>query len=216
MSWKIFGNDPTGSKTITAQTDLIKAQNVLIKAQTDKIDSLATDGLLGVNNSLAYRVHEIEKHFHNQECWRGKKAAQTATEWADDVLTPFQCISGNNDYGSDPDDEALVLGVDDTPFILGRVKFDAHRIFIDDVSSSTLYKMRFIWGTGTMADAITAGQFSCIHLKFDGIGSTSASFPVDVKMPRLNSGVDKLWAQCWNVTDNATVDFLIGIHEYQG
>lgn len=209
MSKDHIGDDPTGAGRIITQTDIIKAE-------TEKIDGLEVNGLLGVNNSLAYKVHEIEKHFHNQECWRGKKAVQTATEWADDVLTPFQCISGNNDYGSDADDEAQVLGTADTPFRAGQVKFDVHRIFIDDVSSSSLYKMRLIWGTGTMADAITAGQFSCLHLKFDGVGSTSASFPVDVKMPRLNAGVDKLWAQCWNATDNATLDFLVGIHEYAG
>lgn len=206
---KGIGNDPTGTARIITQTDLIKAE-------TDKIDGAATDGLAGVSNSLAYRMQELENHFHNQECWRGIKAVQTATEWADDVLTPFRCISGNNDYGSDADDEALVLGTADTPFRIGLVKFDVHRIFIDDVSVASLYKMRLIWGTGTMADAITAGQFSCLHLKFDGIGATSASFPVDVKMPRLDSGVDKLWAQCWNVTDNATLDFLVGIHEYIG
>lgn len=188
----------------------------IVNKDINKVDSRRTDGLLGVPNSLAYRVQELENHFHNQECWRGIKAVQTATEWADDVLTPFQCISGNNDYGSDADDEALVLGTDDTPFRTGLVKFDVHRIFIDGVSEATLYKMRLIWGTGTMAAAISAGQFSCLHLKFDGIGVTSAHEPVDVKMPRLDSGVDKVWAQCWNVTDNATVDFLVGIHEYKG
>ena len=204
-----IGNDPAGAGRIIVETDAIKAE-------TDKIDATTTDGLTGIVNSLAYRVHEIEKHFHNQECWRGKKAVQTATDWADDVLTPFQCISGNNDYGSDANDEAQVIGTDDMPFRIGFVKFDVHRIFIDDVSEATLYKMRLIWGTGTMADAITAGQFSCMHLKFDAVGQTTANVPVDIRMPRLNSGVDKVWAQCWNVTDNATVDFLVGIHEYEG
>ena len=43
------GNDPTG---------------------TAKLDSAATEGLEGVSNSIAYRVHEIEKQFHNYESWR--------------------------------------------------------------------------------------------------------------------------------------------------
>lgn len=37
-----------------------------ISDETDKIDSAATDGLEGTSNSLAYRVHEIEKHLHNR------------------------------------------------------------------------------------------------------------------------------------------------------
>lgn len=43
-----------------------------------KIDNRAVDGLLGVNNSLAYKVHEIEKHFHNQEKWCGVAAIADA------------------------------------------------------------------------------------------------------------------------------------------
>jgi len=37
----------------------------------DVIDDAAVKGLLGTNNSLAYKVHEIEKHFHNWERWFG-------------------------------------------------------------------------------------------------------------------------------------------------
>lgn len=181
-----------------------------------KIDNLATDGLSGVSNSLAYRVHEIEKHFHGRECWRGKLTVQTATNWFDDTLAPFQCISGADDWGADANDEAQVVGTDDLPFIMGNVKFDVHRIFVDNVSSATLYKMRLIWGSGTMAAAIAAMQFSCFQLKFDAIGGVKANVPVDIRMPRLVAGVDKVWGQCWNATDNATIDFLVGIHEYEG
>ena len=52
-----------------------------------KIDSLATDGLAGVSNSLAYRVHEIEKHFHSEEHWYGDdgdntgSTANNLTDW---------------------------------------------------------------------------------------------------------------------------------------
>lgn len=213
-----IGNDPTGAGQIIIQTDLIKAETALIKAETDKIDALATDGLAGVSNSLAYRVHEIERHFHNRECWRGKLAIQTATAWAADVIdTPFQAISGLNVWGADANDEALVLGTDDTPFIVGSVKYDPHRILITGVSSDTAYKMRIIWGSGTMAAAIAAFQWSCFMFRFDSLSpAVEAGFPVDMKIPRLLSGVDKVWAQAWNETDNATIDFFIGLHEYEG
>jgi hypothetical protein len=189
----------------------------IVNKDVNKVDSLRTDGLSGQANSLAYRVHEIEKHFHGRECWRGKKAAQTATDWADDTLSPFRAISGADDWGGDADDEAQVFGTDDTPFIAGNPKFDIHRILIVATSVDTHWKLRFVWGTGTMAAAIAANQFSCFMLKFDSANpQQSAGIPVDVMMPRLNSGVDKVWLQAWNATDNATIDFLVGTHEYEG
>jgi hypothetical protein len=33
----------------------------------EKIDNKATLGSLGTSNSLAYRVHEIERHLHSYE-----------------------------------------------------------------------------------------------------------------------------------------------------
>ena len=39
----------------------------------DSIDGDVTLGLAGTTNSLAYRVHEIEKHLHNSEVVYGNK-----------------------------------------------------------------------------------------------------------------------------------------------
>ncbi len=181
-----------------------------------KIDSLATNGLAGVSNSLAYRVHEIEKHFHNRERWFGKLGVQTATDWADDTLSPYQAISGNDDYGGDADDEAQVLGTADTPAITDMVKYDVHRLLIVAASSTTQYKLRIVYGSGTMADAITAGQYSEIMIKEDPALFGGSGQPIDVLMPRRTCGTDKVWIQAWNATNNATVDFFAGIHEYPG
>ncbi len=188
-----------------------------VPADSEKIDSLATDGLNGVTNSLAYRVHEIEKHFHSEERWLGKLGAQTATAWADDTLSPYQAISGNDTYGADADDEAQVLGTADTPTMGSNVKFDLHRLLVTSQSSTTAYKLRIVWGTGTMADAITAGQYTevCV-ISNSALGLLAGGSPVDVMMPRRTCGADKLWIQAWNATDDATIDFLIGLHEYAG
>jgi hypothetical protein len=35
-------------------------------------------------------------------------------------------------------------------------------------------------------------------------------------MPRGTCGTTKVWVQAWNATDNATIDFLVGLHEYEG
>ena len=191
--------------------------NSSVKNDTEKIDDAATDGLLGASNSLAYRVHEIEKHFHNVERWVGKLAVQTATSWADDNIdTPFRAISGANDYGADASDEAQVLGTDDTPIIAGTVKYDPFRISIVSLSTDTEWKLRLVYGSGTMATAITAGQYSEVMVINAVAGSKSGGTPVDFRVPRLNSGIDQVWLQAWNVTDNATCDFFIGVHEYIG
>jgi hypothetical protein len=186
-----------------------------ISSDEQKIDSEAVKGLLGKPNSLAYKVHEVEKHFHNHEHWRGKLAVQTATAWADDTLAPFRAISGADTYGADPNDEAQVFGLDDTP-INGAVKFDPNRILITAFSTDTPWKLRMVFGTGTMADAIIARQFTEDCMMNTTVGSKAGGTPVTFTVPRLNCGIDKVWMQAWNETDNATCDFLIGLHEYIG
>jgi hypothetical protein len=182
----------------------------------DLIDNATSLGLRGASNSLGYRVGELERHFHGRERWRGKAASQTATDWAADLLTPFRAISGDNAYGADANDEALVLGTDDTPIISGMVRYDLHRIMMVGASSSTAYKLRLVYGSGTMADAITAGQFSEICIMSDPSAQQVPHDVFDVMMPRGTCGVTKVWVQAWNATNNATIDFLVGLHEYEG
>lgn len=203
--------DSADIAAIKTETDKIDD----IKTETDKIDDAATDGLSGTQNSLAYRIDEIETHLHHRERWFGKSADQSGDNWAADTLTPYQAISGNNDYGSDANDEAKVLGSDDTPVITGSQFYDVHRILIVDASSDDVYKLRFAFGTSTLAAAVAAGDTTEIMIKFDSISNVEADFPFDVAMPRVPAGY-KLWCQVWNATDNATVDFFIGLHEYEG
>uniref|UniRef100_A0A6M3LL40 Uncharacterized protein n=1 Tax=viral metagenome TaxID=1070528 RepID=A0A6M3LL40_9ZZZZ len=189
----------------------------LLKRVVPKLDSLAVDGLLGTSNSLAYKVHEIEKHFHNKERWFGASADQSGADWAlEDSLTTFQAISGDGVYGADANDEALVWGTGDGTPVTGDTKFDLHRILFVTLSVDTPYIIRFVWGTGTMAAAITANQYSTIIVQNIVTGSKENGAPVDVMMPRLTYGTDKVWAQAKCATDDATADFLVGIHGYTG
>ena len=173
--------------------------------------------LTDTQNDVAALLAEMEQHdahFHNRERWLGKLAVQTATDWADDTLAPYRAISGANVYGAGANDEALVLGTADTPIRAGMTLFDVRRLLILDVSHDTVYKLRLVWGTGTMADAITAGQYSEVVVLCDSTNpQLSAGIPVDVMMPRL--AVDtQIWVQAWSATDDAWADFLCGIHEY--
>ena len=165
-------------------------------------------GLKKLNMSM----QRHDEHFMNRERWFGKTAVQTATDWGTEAsLTPFQAISGNGVFGADGDDEAQVLGTDDTPVITDKQFFMLHKLLVLTVSAATVYILRIVYGTGTMADAESAGQYSDVgFIRESGVGRGT---PVTLKMPMLAAGT-KVWIRAKNATDNATIDFLIGLHEH--
>lgn len=160
-------------------------------------------------------VFHTEEHLHTKEVWFGKSADQSGNNWGTVAgLTSFQAISGNGDFGSDADDEAKILGSDDTPVVAGKTLFDLHRILVVTQNQSSPYILRVVWGTGTMADAITAGQYSLIAVVADStLEHIAGGAPFSVLMPQVAAG-SKVWVQAKNATDNATIDFLVGLHEY--
>lgn len=162
-----------------------------------------------VRNDIA----SLAAYFRNQELWFGISADQTGDDWAADRLVVFQAISGSAVYGADADDEAKVFGADDTPVVTGKTKFALRRILIDDSSVSTEYKLRVVWGTGTMAAAITAEQTTEVMVQSDATNpQLSAGVPIDVNMPLIDADT-QVWVQCKNATDNATIDFYASLYE---
>ena len=155
-------------------------------------------------------AYEAEKHVHNRERWFGKLGSQTATAWGEEAsLTPYRATSGFGVFGADTNDDALVLGTDDTPAITGMTKFDLHRIDITAASNATDWILRVVYGTGTMADAETAGQYSDVMVQEARKGA-----PVGVIMPRGTCGSTKVWIRAKNASNDATIDFFVGSHEY--
>lgn len=154
----------------------------------------------------------IQSSIYNTEAWVGKSADQSGDDWGADTLTVFQATSGSGDYGADADDEAKVIGADDTPIITGNILFNLCSILIIAASATTQYKLRIVYGTGTMAAAITAEQYSEVMTVANPAATTATGVPINVKMPRLSSGT-KVWVQCKNATDNATIDFFAGLYE---
>ena len=106
--------------------------------ETDKIDKKATDGLEGTADSLAYRVHELERHFHNTEKWFGMALVPVGETHVADRMSvsnsPFTLTAGNDDFGS----WVQLLGSEDTPVIAGAVKFDAHNVLIVTTNSTNV------------------------------------------------------------------------------
>lgn len=148
-------------------------------------------------------VKELEQHFHTVERWYGASAVLAS-------LTPYALISGNGIFGT----EVLLLDTGDTPAIVGKTHFDPHRILVDDADKTTPYMIRFIFGTGTVGDAESAGQYSDLPFrKIISTGSANGSAS-PIKMPRLPVGTFKIWAKIKNATNLATLDLFIGTHEY--
>lgn len=167
-----------------------------------------------LNGHINDHMDHVEFHFHNKERWFGISGDQSGNDWAADTLNNYQAISGNGVYGADANDEAKVIGTDDMPAISGKTKFDMREILIEGLSVDTVFKLRIVWGTGTMADAITAGQFTEVIVQNGTAGNFGNGAPLQVTIPRLSSGSDKVWLQCKCATDNATCDFFVGVHEY--
>jgi len=182
-----------------------------ISSETDKIDTAAAGGLTGTSNSVAYRVHEVERHFHNRGRFWGAVAVPDETNAiAATVSVPFVAISGNNTWGT----AIPICGTsDDATDGLG-VKHDPHLLLVVDTDHATAYRIRFIYGTGTSAAAIAAGQWSETMFITSG-GPFSTGVPVEMLMRRIDVGA-KLWCQVWNATNLSNVDFYWGTHPYEG
>lgn len=174
-----------------------------------KTDNLPSDPA-SESGAIYDETEIVERHLHNRERWFGKSGDQSGNDWAVEAgLTPFRAISGDGVFGADANDEAKVLGTDDTPAIAGMTKFDPHRLMVTAASNANDWVLRFIYGTGTMAEAESAGQYTDVMVQEAKKGS-----PVDIMKIRCTCGLFKLWVRAKNATNNATIDFFIGIHEY--
>jgi hypothetical protein len=180
-----------------------------------KVDELKTNGLLGVSNSLAYRIHELERHNHSWERWFAKAAIPSGeTHVADrisDSQTPFVLDGGNNTWGA----WVQILGSEDLPVMAGRVKFDPHKIVVVDMERvDTIHLLQVAFGE-TAAAALTSGDYTELVFK------SPAGLPIDAVPIRLQTrrkDVDtKVWARVWAVGQTSgTIDFFYGLHEYEG
>lgn len=210
---------PTISETMTSWWALLN------KAELDKVDGAAVDGLAGVSNSLAYKVQEVEKHFHNSEFTIGEPEVRDAEVdcMVEATVKPFQIDAGDGTAGAGSQQwtEAYgtplcVIGTGYTSFYGGNTKFDAGTLQIHTVQSTIdkkIQRVQIIWGTGTVGDAITAKQFTSKVVDMDDGGGKNA--PISFKMPRGVIGTTKVWVRLWvDNVNTGTMDFFITLHEY--
>ncbi len=194
-------------EAISTTVSSVSSKVTSIKAKTDNLPSDPADQSL-----LTDQMEEHDEHFHNREYWFGKSADQSGNNWGTRAsLTPYQAISGDGDFGGDANDEAKCIGSADTPVRAGSTKFDFRRIQVVAVSSTTVYLLRIIHGTGTMAEAEAAGQYT--ECAFFRQSPPTRGDPADLVQEKIPVG-HKIWVRAKNATDNATIDFLAGLHEY--
>lgn len=185
-------------------------------ATTEKIDDLATNGLSGVSNSLAYRVHEIERHFHNYEKWLGVAASPSGeTNIADEMdgaIAPFQLVAGDNAFNAS---WTQILGSSDLPILSGSVSADAHRIMVTTTNSTNAFVIQLVTGeSADIAAKISAKQYSMIP--YISASNNNDSGIIEIMTRRITVGT-KVWARCACVGANGTnINFYFGIHEYEG
>lgn len=167
----------------------------------DDFSSLASDIA-----AVEANVDVLEDHFHCIERWYGKSAAFTEVDAADNRLVPFQIDSGNNAYGT----AICILGSGDTPFQAGKTYFDLHKLLIVATErANEVYKIRLTWGASEAA-GIAAGNYSTTMIY---PSATLRQTPQEIRMPRIAAGT-KVWVNCWCASNTGTIDFYIGLHEY--
>jgi hypothetical protein len=133
-----------------------------------KIDNLAVNGLTGIENSLAYKVNEIEKHFHNTPLYYGSDGAGSCTQ---DGLTVFSLSAGSGAYGQETQihDGTVIEGGDATK------KFDFHEMYITSVGTANRL---------TYIEFICTEQSAGVNLD----GATNATNKLDLTGHSLNNG----------------------------
>jgi hypothetical protein len=112
----------------------------LSKSQTDKIDLVAVDGLSGVNNSLAYKVHELEKHFHNAQSVWGSNSGYMGSDYP----IALSVTGGDNAWGT----ENHIYAGDNIESGSSTKKMDINKFYIVSVSAANkISVVEFLYGT---------------------------------------------------------------------
>jgi len=157
----------------------------------------------------------ISQSLNKRVRWYGKLNPQTATNWCDGAtLNPYVAVSGNNTWGAGEQ----LFGTLDVLAELGTgIVAGGLNVFLPVANTSnTVSRLRFIWGTGTMADAITAGQY--MELMYLKVATNAVFTPRNLwgpVIPFFIAGLAvKVWAQHWNLTNATTISFFLGVNGF--
>lgn len=177
-----------------------------------KIDDFPTNGLEGVEDSLAYRTAEIERHLHHYNRSYGLAAIPAGeTHRADEITTnpdPFVVDAGNNTWGA----WVQVFGSEDAP--AGCVHFDPGDLNIVSVQVANVVYFLQLSAGETGAAGLAAGTFSDAVFTPQSANGRPAAF---VYPMRRQAAGTKLWLRnLARATNTAELGVYINIHCYEG
>lgn len=198
---------------LLADVAALQADITTIAGYTIKIDDAATDGLSGTNNSAAYRAAEVERHLHSFERWLETAAVPNAEVHVADSIGSgsgaFQIDAGNLTWGA----WVQILGSSDIPVIAGSTNYDIHKLVVDATERNETYFIQIAYGASGAA-ALAAGEYT--ELVLEPTGNQAEAGPITVQSRRETAG-NKAWVRCMCPGQNtATLDFYVGLHEYEG
>ena len=164
----------------------------------------------GLEREILNQVDEIEKHLHSAGSWFEQATTPNAeihvADRIGDGAGAFQMDAGNDDWGA----WCQVLGSGDTPARAGQNFFDPHEMVVSATEKTATYFVQIARGdsgaAGFAAGMYTEFVYAAGTVKFTGI--------LAVQTGRAPAG-SKIWARCKAPgEDTATMDFYIGLHEY--
>jgi len=144
-----------------------------------------------------YDLEIVEMHNHGRGYWYGKDPGDAFL--LESGLVPWRLTAGaGGAYGnwvqlSDGDEIA-------NPY------YDPHQIMVYTASApGKLYYIQY--GTGAAGAQVAVGMTAALP------AATLRQSPAEVQIGRV-ANTSKLWARCNCETDAATIDFVIGLHQY--
>lgn len=180
-------------------------QYTMVTALDDRLQLIAnesTPGLLGVEDSLDYRVAEIERHLHNAELWYGRGAGNLAEL---NNLTTWTITTGAADTFGAP--VQLASG---TQFPAPAARFDIRRILVVSVSANnSTYLLEFYAGDGVFGDATLITSIPYRQ------ANQSSIIPTEMISYRRPTSYN-LWVRAKAQTATATIQIIFGAHFYAG
>jgi len=164
-----------------------------------------------VEGYILKEVKEVERHLHSAGRWFGLAAAASGTVHVADRIAagiqPFKLTAGASDWGN----WVNILGSTDTPTLSRFGFFDPHEIQITTANDTVTYFMQFTRGASGAA-GLSAGTYT----EFTYTPNTNQidAGPVAIQTGRAPAG-SLLWARCLALgATGKTIDFYLGIHEY--
>jgi hypothetical protein len=140
-----------------------------------KIDTQAVLGLSGTANSLAYKVNEIEKHFHNSQSVWGSNSGYLGSDYP----IKLTVTGGDNAWGT----EQHIYAGDNIESGSATKKMDIGKIYIVSVSTADVISVvEFLYGTAGTAITGTVVEGTEVYTRTAG-----AAMPVDGNKVIVNS-----------------------------